>query len=61
VAAQRAGALGAKLSGAGWGGVMLALVTDDTRVPVAAALEQAGAKRVSATVVNPSRPMPLAW
>jgi len=58
VAAQAAGALGAKLSGAGWGGVMLALVTPDTRVRVAAALEQAGAKRVSATIVNVSRPEP---
>jgi mevalonate kinase len=57
-AAQAAGALGAKLSGAGWGGVMLALVAPDTRVRVAAALEQAGAKRVSATVVNLSRPAP---
>jgi mevalonate kinase len=57
-AAQRAGALGAKLSGAGWGGVMLALVTHDTRAQVAAALEHAGAKRVSATVVNASRPVP---
>jgi len=55
-AAQAAGALGAKLSGAGWGGVMLALVTPDTRTRVAAALEQAGAKRVSATIVNLFRP-----
>jgi mevalonate kinase len=55
-AALAAGALGAKLSGAGWGGVMLALVTPDTRARVAAALEQAGAKRVSATIVNRSRP-----
>jgi mevalonate kinase len=58
VAAQASGALGAKLSGAGWGGVMLALVTPETRVRVAAALEQAGAKRVSATAVNLSRPEP---
>ena len=55
-AALAAGALGAKLSGAGWGGVMLALVTPDTRARVAAALEQAGAKWVSATIVNRSRP-----
>ncbi len=55
-AALAAGALGAKLSGAGWGGVMLALVTPDTSARVTAALEQAGAKRVSATVVNLSRP-----
>ena len=58
-AAQAAGALGAKLSGAGWGGVMLALVVPDTRVQVAAALAQAGAKRVSETIVNPSRPEPF--
>jgi mevalonate kinase len=55
-AAQAAGAVGAKLSGAGWGGVMLALVTPDTRMRVAAALEHAGAKRVSATIVNLFRP-----
>ncbi len=58
VAAQAAGALGAKLSGAGWGGVMLALVAPDTRTHVAAALEQAGAKRVIETTVNISRPQP---
>jgi len=55
-AALTAGALGAKLSGAGRGGVMLALVTPDTRARVAAALELAGAKRVSATVVNLFQP-----
>jgi mevalonate kinase len=55
-AARSAGALGAKLSGAGWGGVMLALVAPDTRVRVAAALAQAGAKRVIETVVNLARP-----
>jgi mevalonate kinase len=60
VAAQAAGALGAKLSGAGWGGVMLALVAPDTRARVAAALEQAGVKRVSETVVNLSQPQPSA-
>ena len=60
VAAQAAGALGAKLSGAGWGGVMLALVTPDRRTQVAAALEHAGAKRVSETIVNLSRPTPAA-
>jgi mevalonate kinase len=59
-AAVAAGALGAKLSGAGWGGVMLALVTHDTRERVANALEQAGAKRVSATEVSLSRPEPAA-
>jgi mevalonate kinase len=56
LAAQRAGALGAKLSGAGWGGVMLALATPDTRARVAEALEQSGAKRVSTTIVNVSPP-----
>jgi mevalonate kinase len=58
-AAQAAGALGAKLSGAGWGGVMLALVTPDTREQTAAALVQAGAKRVSETLVNPPPPEPF--
>ena len=38
----------------------LALVAPDTRVQVAAALAQAGAKRVSETIVNPSRPEPFA-
>ncbi len=51
-AARGAGALGAKLSGAGWGGVMLALVTDATRADVEAALWQAGAARVLATTVS---------
>lgn len=45
-AARYAGALGAKLSGGGWGGVMIALVTADTQAEVAAALRSAGAARV---------------
>lgn len=49
--ARQAGALGAKLSGAGWGGVMLALVTEATRAPVAEALRRAGAAQVLATSV----------
>lgn len=48
-AARGAGALGAKLSGAGWGGVMLALVTPETRPAVEAALRAAGAVGVMAT------------
>jgi mevalonate kinase len=60
-AAQSAGALGAKLSGAGWGGVILALAAPETRALVAAALEQAGAKRVIETAVNMSRPEPAAF
>jgi len=42
-AAQQAGALGAKLSGGGQGGYMLALVTPETSARVAAALRQNGA------------------
>jgi mevalonate kinase len=53
VAAQAEGALGAKLSGAGWGGVMLALVTAQASEQVAAALAAAGARRVLATTVLP--------
>lgn len=45
-AALSAGALGAKLSGAGWGGVMIALVDDGSRDRVAEALRGAGAARV---------------
>jgi mevalonate kinase len=51
-AALSAGALGAKLSGGGRGGNMLALVTPETQDRVQAALEQAGAKRVIATVIT---------
>jgi mevalonate kinase len=55
VAARGAGALGAKLSGAGWGGVMLALVAKETAERVAAALKAAGATRVLTTRVPASR------
>jgi mevalonate kinase len=51
-AAQQAGALGAKLSGGGRGGNMLALVSPETRESVAAALTKAGAVRVIYTVVE---------
>lgn len=50
-AARAAGALGAKLSGAGWGGVMIALVTPTTSEAVAAALHAAGAARVLVATV----------
>ncbi|MCS6881203.1 MAG: mevalonate kinase [Oscillochloridaceae bacterium] len=50
-AARAAGALGAKLSGAGWGGVMLALVTPENRPAVENALQEAGAARVLAATV----------
>lgn len=45
-AANGAGALGAKLSGSGGGGIMIALVTDETRDAVAEALQAAGARAV---------------
>jgi len=51
-AAQQAGALGAKLSGGGRGGNMLALISPERREPVAAALVAAGAVRVIHTVVE---------
>lgn len=51
-AAMNAGALGAKLSGAGWGGNMIALATADSAPAVVAALHSAGAVRVIETVVG---------
>ncbi len=51
-AACRAGALGAKLSGGGRGGNMLALVTPETAAAVAQALRSAGAARVIETHVT---------
>jgi mevalonate kinase len=45
-AARAAGAWGAKLSGAGWGGVMLALVEPGQSPAVAAALRAAGATNI---------------
>lgn len=51
-AARQAGAAGAKLSGAGWGGVMLALVDEQCSGSVAAALRQAGAAQVLETLVQ---------
>lgn len=52
--AQQAGALGAKLSGAGRGGNMIALVTPETETAVRQALIQAGARHVLATQISTS-------
>jgi mevalonate kinase len=51
-AAEAAGALGAKLSGAGRGGNMIALTTASESARVAQALRRAGAVRVIETVVS---------
>jgi len=51
-AARAAAALGAKLSGAGWGGVMIALVMPADGERVAAALAEAGAARMLETAVE---------
>lgn len=52
VAAQEGGALGAKLSGAGRGGNMIALVTEEVRGRVGMMLRLAGATRVLFTQVR---------
>jgi len=51
-AARKAGAMGAKLSGAGRGGNMIALVTEETKSPVVEALREAGAIAVIVTEVR---------
>jgi mevalonate kinase len=51
-AARQAGALGAKLSGAGWGGNMIALVQPETAAGVAQTLTGAGATGVIVTEVR---------
>ena len=51
-AALDAGALGAKLSGGGRGGNMIALITEETEHRVKAALEREGAARAFATTVQ---------
>lgn len=51
-AAHRAGALGAKLSGAGWGGNMIALTWPDAAPAVAQALREAGAVQALITEVK---------
>lgn len=53
-AARTAGALGAKLSGGGGGGIMLALVDARSTTEVQHALHMAGAVRVLATTVTAS-------
>ncbi len=55
ITAREAGALGAKLSGGGRGGNMIALARDDEAEPLVAALSAAGARRVVVTVVAPRR------
>jgi mevalonate kinase len=51
-AAHEGGALGAKLSGAGWGGNMIALVTEESRSRVELMLRLAGAVDVLVTEVR---------
>jgi mevalonate kinase len=51
-AAREGGALGAKLSGAGWGGNMIALVTEDVQSRVDMMLRLAGATRILFTEVR---------
>jgi mevalonate kinase len=53
IAARAAGALGAKLTGAGGGGVMIALVTPATEERVAGAISAAGGTPLSAPVAVP--------
>lgn len=50
-AAREAGALGAKLSGAGWGGNMIALAWPDQAAAIAQALMEAGAVQVITTQI----------
>jgi mevalonate kinase len=52
--ARSAGALGAKLSGAGRGGNIVALVTGETASRVASAIGQAGAVRTITTEIHPT-------
>ena len=52
VSARDGGALGAKLSGAGWGGNMIALLTEETQGRVDMMLRLAGASSVTITEVR---------
>lgn len=52
-AARKAGALGAKMSGGGRGGNMIALVTPEMAETVARSMQEAGAKNTIVTSVNP--------
>ena len=52
--AREAGAEGAKLSGGGRGGNMIALVTPENAEAIAAALQKAGAARTLVTTVRPT-------
>ncbi|MBK8986951.1 MAG: mevalonate kinase [Chloroflexi bacterium] len=58
LAARAAGALGAKLSGAGRGGNMIALVTTAGETAVTQSLYQAGARAVFSTVLASTSPIP---
>jgi len=51
-AAKEVGALGAKLSGAGQGGCVIAMIEERSREGVTAALERSGAQRVIVTEVS---------
>lgn len=51
-AARDGGALGAKLSGAGWGGNMIALVTEETQSRVDMMLRLAGASNIITTTIQ---------
>jgi len=52
VTARQGGALGAKLSGAGWGGNVIALITQETEGRVSMMLRLAGARRIIITEVR---------
>jgi mevalonate kinase len=54
-AARKEGAMGAKLSGAGRGGNVIALVSSETRDAVERALTSEGARRVIRTEIQPGQ------